>query len=201
MAKSPPLSQRNAMPQRIWTAPNILSVYRLAASPVIAACIMRGSARWFAILLAVSLLTDIADGWIARKFNLGTAFGARLDSAADLVTFLLGICGVLRFQWPLVSQPARAGAFLVFLGFYAVLILTGMVRFGKQPSLHTYSFKIAAYLQGACILSVFAVGFNDVFYFFVLGWSILACAEEIVILLVLKEPRSDVKGLYWVLKE
>jgi len=34
-----------------------------------------------------------------------------------------------------------------------------------------------------------------------LAWGSLACLEEVAILLVLKEPRSDVKGIYWVLKE
>lgn len=184
-----------------WNVPNLLSLYRIAAAPVIAGCILRGSSRWFIGLLIVSLLTDIADGWIARRFNLRTEAGARLDSFADLLTFVLAFCGVFRFQWAAISQPPRAVAFLLFLAFYGLLMLTGFLRFGRQPSLHTYLFKATAYLQGACLVSVFLLGFQDFLYYFVIGWGILACIEEIAILFVLKEPRSDVKGLYWVLKD
>ena len=189
------------MSARFRNLPNALSLYRICAAPVIAACLLMGLERWFIWLLAVSLLSDIADGWIARRFKLQSASGARLDSFADLLTFSLGIWGVLRFKWAIVSQPAHAAAFFVFLGFYALLMLTGWLKFGRQPSLHLYSFKAAAYLQGGCIVSMFLIGFQSAFYYFVLVWGTLACIEEIAVLVVLTEPRSDVKGLYWVLKE
>jgi CDP-diacylglycerol--glycerol-3-phosphate 3-phosphatidyltransferase len=189
------------MPEPFWTLPNVLSLYRVAAAPVIAGCLLVGNRRWFVSLLVVSLLTDIADGWIARRFRLGTKIGARLDSFGDLLTFALALGGMLRFQWSALSQQPRAGAFFVFLGFYLLLMLTGLLKFGRQPSLHTYGFKIAAYLQGACFISTFLFGLSDLFYYSVLGWSVLACVEEICILLLLDAPRSDVKGLYWVLNE
>ena len=100
-----------------------------------------------------------------------------------------------------MSDAPRAIAFFVFLAFYALLMLTGFLRFGRQPSLHTYLFKASAYLLGGCFISVFLIGFHDIVYYFVLAWGVVACIEEMVILCILKEPRSDVKGLYWVLKE
>ena len=193
--------ERYWVKERFWTVPNLISMYRAAAAPVIAACLVLGLERWFFVLFTVSLISDIADGWIARRFNLRTKIGARLDSFADLLTYLLGVAGVIRFQLPVVSPPPRTAAFFVFLAFYALLMITGFVKFRRQPSLHTYGFKIAAYLQSACIISVFLLRFNAPFYYFVLAWGTLACIEEIAILLLLTEPRSDVKGLYWVLRE
>ena len=32
------------MPERLWNVPNVISLYRIAAAPVIAACLLRGSA-------------------------------------------------------------------------------------------------------------------------------------------------------------
>lgn len=189
------------MQTRFWTAPNILSLYRIAAAPVIAGCLLRGSARWYIGLLIVSLLSDVADGWIARKYNLHTEIGARLDSFADLLTVMLAVGGVFRFHWSDVSQPPRAAAFFIYLACYGALMLTGLLRFRRQPSLHTYMAKATAYLQSACLVSVFLIGFKDVFYYLALGWGVVASIEEIAILIVLKEPRSDIKGLYWVLKE
>jgi len=189
------------MNESFWIVPNMLSIYRMAAAPVIAACILTGHERWFVALFTISLLSDVADGWIARQFNLRTKIGARLDSCADLLTYLLGIWGVVRFHWADISAPARAAAFFTFLAAYALLMLTGLVKFKRQPSLHTYVFKISAYLQSACLLTVFLFGFSAPLYFFTLAWGCLACLEEVAILLVLKETQSDVKGLYWVLKE
>src|SRR5690348_381397 len=128
------------MSKRFRSLPNALSLYRIAAAPVIAVCLVRGLDRWFAWMLAVSLVSDIADGWIARRFKLQTEFGARLDSFADLLTFLLALCGVVRFKWVIISQPRYVAAFGVFVGLYALLMLTGLVKFGRQPSLHLYSF-------------------------------------------------------------
>jgi CDP-diacylglycerol--glycerol-3-phosphate 3-phosphatidyltransferase len=189
------------MEERFWTVPNLLSMYRIAAAPAIAVCICIGRVHWFVALFTLSLLSDIGDGWIARQFNLRTKIGARLDSFADLLTYLLGIWGVVRFHWADISAPARAAAFFTFLATYALLMLTGLVKFRRQPSLHTYGFKVSAYLQSACLLTVFLFGFNAPFYYFTLAWGCLACLEEVAILLILKEPQSDVKGLYWVLKE
>jgi len=195
------MPEAQTMAEKLWTIPNALSLYRLAAAPAIALCLVLGRERWFVALFTISLLTDVADGWIARRFNLHTKIGARLDSFADLLTCIVGVWGVVRFHWPDISPRPRATAFFIFLATYCLLMLTGLIKFRRQPSLHTYGFKIAAYLQSACFLTVFTLGFNAPFYYFTLAWGSLACLEEVAILLVLKEPRSDVKGIYWVLKE
>ena len=189
------------MKEPFWNLPNAISLYRLLAVPLICVLLVTGSVRWYVGFLTVSLLSDILDGWAARAFKMRTEVGARLDSLADVLIFLLAICGVARFQWAAIAHPPRPAALLIFLACYGALMITGLLKFGRQPSLHTYGFKIAAYLQGACLLWTFWIGFSDPFYYFVLLWGTAACIEEIVILGVLKEPRSDVKGLYWVLQQ
>ena len=47
----------------------------------------RGREHWFLAGLMLSLASDIADGQIARRFNLATELGSRLDSWADLLTY------------------------------------------------------------------------------------------------------------------
>jgi phosphatidylglycerophosphate synthase len=87
----------------LWTVPNLLSFYRLAASPVLLALVVMDQQPLFAVLFLVSLVSDILDGLIARLFHLQTPFGARLDSWADTATVWVGLAGLLRFAWPAIA--------------------------------------------------------------------------------------------------
>jgi len=70
-----------------WTIPNILSVVRLCLIPVFMwlYCVKHNS-LWTAIVLVASGLTDIADGYIARHFNMVSDVGKALDPIADKLT-------------------------------------------------------------------------------------------------------------------
>jgi CDP-diacylglycerol--glycerol-3-phosphate 3-phosphatidyltransferase len=80
-------------------------------------------------------------------------------------------------------------------------VIFSLIKFGKFPSLHMYITKIGGYLQGAFFICLFTVGFITPFYYFVICWGILGAFESIAIQLTIPEMRSNVKGLYWVLKE
>lgn len=70
-----------------FTIPNMLSVVRLCLIPVFMwlYCVKKDS-LWTAIVLVISGLTDIADGYIARHFNMVSDVGKALDPIADKIT-------------------------------------------------------------------------------------------------------------------
>ena len=75
--------------EKIFTIPNILSVFRIILAPVFAYfyfCDMQNHYVWATVILLVSGATDILDGVIARKFNLITTLGKILDPIADKLT-------------------------------------------------------------------------------------------------------------------
>lgn len=76
--------------------PNFLSLLRLAMVPVFAVVFFQPNpdARyWAAGIYALAFATDIADGYIARRFNQITRLGRILDPLADkLMTFTVIIC-------------------------------------------------------------------------------------------------------------
>ena len=51
------------------------------------------------------------------------------------------------------------------------------------------------------VKSVFYGGYFPVYFYIMVNFSLLAFIENLGIQLILPEMRSDVKGLYWVLKE
>lgn len=184
--------------EKFWTIPNILSLYRILIFPFILWIIFSGNEKLFAVFITISLVSDFLDGFIARTFHLQTKIGAKLDSWADLGTYLLAFLAIYLFKWNEIRS--HAWMLVVFAGIMAFSYLLVFVKFKGLIGLHTYMFKTTGYMQGAFIVSLFLWGFYTVPYYICLAWGTLACIEEILIIFILKEPRSNVKGLYWILK-
>ncbi|MCL2860415.1 MAG: CDP-diacylglycerol--glycerol-3-phosphate 3-phosphatidyltransferase [Oscillospiraceae bacterium] len=66
--------------------PNILTIIRILLIPFIVFFIAKSSYLLAFILLLASGLTDILDGFIARRFNLISDFGKLMDPLADKLT-------------------------------------------------------------------------------------------------------------------
>jgi len=84
---------------KILTIPNGLSFFRLCLIPVIVwQYVFQHNYRIALYLLALSGLTDIADGIIARKFHMISDFGKAFDPVADKLTQIaMLLCLVTRF--------------------------------------------------------------------------------------------------------
>jgi CDP-diacylglycerol--glycerol-3-phosphate 3-phosphatidyltransferase len=181
-----------------WTIPNILSLYRIVVFPFILWLILTGNEKLFAVFITISLVSDLLDGLIARTFKMQTKIGALLDSWADLGTYILAFLAIGLFKWHEIK--AYSAMLYFFAGIVALSYIIVFVKFKGLIGLHTYMFKLTGYLQGAFIISLFVWGFYLIPYYICLVWGILACIEEIIIIVILKEPQSNVRGLYWVLK-
>jgi cardiolipin synthase len=68
--------------------PNALTLLRFALVPAIALHMLEGAFDTACALFLVSALSDLADGHIARRYNLRTRFGAVADPLADKLTML-----------------------------------------------------------------------------------------------------------------
>lgn len=193
-------SNKNLMHrENFFTIPNLISSYRLLVFPLILYFVITGNEKLFAIFLIINLLSDILDGFIARRFNMQTEIGAKLDSFADNLTYLLAFTGLLVFKMEEL-QPHLI-SFFIFIGMLVLTVIVSLIKFRKFPSFHLYWTKIGGYLQGAFFICVFTLGFWTPFYYLVIAWGIIGALEHIAIQMVIPEMRSNVRGLYWVLKE
>src|SRR5688572_6163208 len=82
------------LPPQVTTLPNLLTLGRIAAIPVICVFVASGweLLQWLALLLFIAAaVTDWLDGFLARRMNLSSALGKMLDPIADklLVAALL----------------------------------------------------------------------------------------------------------------
>lgn len=89
--------------KEILTIPNLLSLFRLALIPVYMLIYLNATqpSHYFlsAAILAVSCLTDLIDGKIARHFNMISTVGKILDPLADKATqFTLILCLAIRYR-------------------------------------------------------------------------------------------------------
>ncbi len=81
----------------VWNIPNVLSLVRLALLPVFAVLYLQDQFEWSLVALAMSGLTDLFDGVIARKFNQITEIGKLLDPFADKLTqIVVLVCLTIR---------------------------------------------------------------------------------------------------------
>jgi phosphatidylglycerophosphate synthase len=72
----------------LLTPPNLLSLSRLLLAALFAAW---PQASWRLLLVAVAGATDLLDGWLARRTNTTTRWGALIDPIADRVFVLVAV--------------------------------------------------------------------------------------------------------------
>ena len=119
------------------TIPNLLSVIRICLIPVFAVLYYKGYIWWSLIVLALSGLSDLFDGKIARRFNQVSNLGKLLDPVADKLT-IFAIAIVLFLQFKAAeseSMQAFAWVFLLFIAKDIIMILGSIVliALGTRP--------------------------------------------------------------------
>jgi CDP-diacylglycerol--glycerol-3-phosphate 3-phosphatidyltransferase len=109
------VSDRNLLPDRVWTLPNALSVLRLLGVPLFLWLLLGPQADgWAVVVLMVSGATDWADGKLARALGQSSRLGALLDPAADRLYIVATLVAfVLRDVVPLWLVAVLLGRELV----------------------------------------------------------------------------------------
>lgn len=103
-----------------------------------------GQPTWALALYIVAALTDLFDGWLARRFKQSSAFGAQLDAVVDNL-FSVAILGFLALAYPgligrqWIAAVALFGGPIVYLG-VSWLMTRRLMMF------HVWSAKVGAFL-------------------------------------------------------
>ena len=99
------MSKTKNMRKKVFTIPNILSMVRIALIPLIVWLYhFKNDSAAAAVVVIASGVTDVVDGFIARKFNMISDLGKALDPVADKLTQTATLMCLL-FQFPLMWLP------------------------------------------------------------------------------------------------
>lgn len=119
-----------------FTIPNILSYFRILLIPFIiwSYCAIENHILTI-VLIFISALSDMCDGYIARRFNMISDFGKFIDPVADWLTqFALVICVLFKYQivWLILILFVLRQIFMFVMG------LIVYKRIGKVNSSRWY---------------------------------------------------------------
>ena len=104
---------------------NLLTMLRIVLVPVFASLMLYHQSVWALAVYAVAALTDLADGWLARRYGWVTAMGIVIDPLADKLLQLAAVT-LMAYQglaplWIAAVIWAREG--VVISGFSALAML------------------------------------------------------------------------------
>ncbi len=149
--------------KEFFSIPNILGYFRLILVPVYLVLYFRAQDvtgyRSAAIVLAISGITDMLDGKIARKFNMITEWGKFLDPVADKITQLAVIVS-LTFRFPCMRYVAFL---LVIKELFMAVMGAVMMKRGKRMNGAQWYGKLCTALL--FVLMVVLIFDYDISYF------------------------------------
>lgn len=136
---------------RIWTLPNLLGLFRLAATPVLLVLVLwpfPGAGLVALILFVPAALSDFFDGWLARSRGQVTTMGAFLDLTADKVLVSALLVALI--------VPGLAEAWLV-----AVIIVREFIVGGVRQVAATEHLLVGSQMAGKAktVVTLVAIGF------------------------------------------
>ncbi len=181
----------------ILKPPNLVSSLRILIAPLLFAFAFLGMEYWFIGALIFSGFTDVLDGYLARKLNMITPLGAHLDSWGDFTVYsTMAICAWI--LWPEITQRELPYYALIVLSFL-LPVLIGIFKFGKLTGYHTWSVKLAVLVTFVGYIALYT---QIASWPFVLAsfLAVLAGIEEILITLIMRRERTDVRSIFYALR-
>ena len=190
-----------AASHRVLTIPNVISIIRLAGVPLVLWLILVPEADGLALaVLAISGISDYADGYLARKLNQTSRLGAILDPVADRLYILstvigLGIRDIIPW-WVALILPARDAFLWCLVPFLRTRGYSALpVHFlGKAATANLlYAFPLLLLGDGTGVLATLAKVFGWAFAIWGTGlywWAGLLYAWQVRKLMADHERRA-----------
>ena len=98
----------------------------------------------FFVVYVITGITDVLDGFFARKLKLTSNFGAKLDSIADLLFYSFMIISIMPILFEKISVYIWIGV-AVAVTFRLASYITAAIKFKKFASIHSYFNKITGF--------------------------------------------------------
>ena len=171
---------------------DIITFFRIGGTLLL--IFLRPFSAAFFCVYTLTGLTDVLDGWIARKTKTASDFGARIDSIADLLFYtvvLIRLFPYLRKMIPIQVWYAVVGILILRLIAYC----TAAIKYHRFASLHTLLNKLTG-MAVFMLPYIFAISSGVVYSRVVCVLAYAASFEELAIHLLGKKYRADTKSIF-----
>jgi phosphatidylglycerophosphate synthase len=149
------------------------------------------SIAFFAIYLVCGI-SNMLDGYIARKTNTESKLGEKLDSFADLIMVVV----LLIILYPLINPTVQIIVWIAIIGIIRILsMIVVFLKFKTFRVLHTYGNKITGLALFAFPLSLAFVQ-KDVPIYIICAVASMTAIEEFFIHISSKELHANKKSIF-----
>jgi len=178
--------------------PNLLSLSRIVMAPFLLLSSYFGSEFLFFLFFTLMLISDVLDGYIARKLHQCSKMGSRLDSIGDYVTYM-SIPFATWWLWPEIIKEEALYIILALLLFFVPGIVA-RVKFGVMVAYHTWLTKFTAVAMSLALIIILFTH-ESTFFHLALMVLFLEAVESLFITSYLKSPRDNVKSLWHLYRD
>jgi CDP-diacylglycerol--glycerol-3-phosphate 3-phosphatidyltransferase len=198
-ARSDPRSSRRELLAELRSVPNLLTLARLVVVLMLWGFALSGQSAVVGIGLAVAFVTDVLDGYLARRLGQTSALGSKLDSFVDGLVAPSAIVWILLLRPEVLTQHLVVAA-LWFGTTYASLAV-GLLRHGRFANLHLQSSRIACVVQYAFLVDVFvSSSYSSALLYAAAAAGIYSSSETLVLQLAFDDVTDRERSLLRALR-
>jgi CDP-diacylglycerol---glycerol-3-phosphate 3-phosphatidyltransferase len=176
--------------QKYINIPNAITSLRIVFS--VGLCLLKPLSEPFLICYLICCISDVLDGYLARRLGQSSSFGAKFDSVADMF-FVLAILVVIL---PLLNLSSYLWAWIGAIAW--VRICSIIVAWRKHhtfvPGLHTYLNKFTGLVFFSIPVALYFI-YREHIIEFVCILASLSAVEELLITILSKTLNLNIKGL------
>lgn len=171
--------------------PNIISLIRIPLS--LSLLLFLHNDMIFITIYSFCGISDVLDGYIARKMNLQSILGAKLDSIADFVMYTIIIIVLSQWNWHYIASFIPLLIFITLIRGLNIGIIYH--KFNQLGVIHTIGNKFVGILAYCIPLLYLFIG-NLGFLWIVLSIAVLVSLEETCIITQAKELNLNRNSLF-----
>ena len=176
---------------KITTLPNILSISRIILSPLL--FLLKNNRYVLFLIIVIIGLTDVMDGYFARKYKSQTTMGAWLDSISDFIFYIVLVIYTLLVEFEVIEALKYYVIIIVIIKVSTLTI--GFIKYKRFGFLHTLGNKITGIILflGLCF---FILSRNTMVIKIGLYCSIISSFEELIITIIGRKYNGNIKGIW-----
>ncbi|MHC1720566.1 MAG: CDP-alcohol phosphatidyltransferase family protein [Clostridiaceae bacterium] len=178
------------MGRKIENLPNTITISRILLSVLL--LFSKPFGLTFFIVYTTCGVSDMVDGYIARKTNTISKLGMKLDSIADIVF----TAAVLVTLLPVIKAPLTIWLWIAVIALIRVAsLITGYFKYRAFAALHTYANKATGLLL-FCFPFLYVMVDTMALEYLLCIVASMSAIEDLVINITSKKFQGDIKGIF-----